>query len=190
MRRGRPVALVVCLALPFAELGHAIAYWPHVPGTGAHHYFPAVLEASGVLVAAMLLTALAVLGAARVLEGRRRPHPAWPFPILFFGLLTTQLAIFLIQESLEARTLPSPATLPAGLLGQQPVAMLGALLLSWLSARLGPAIATLLALLRPQAVMQRVQPATSALAARPPLPPGARPRHTGQQRAPPAALLV
>jgi hypothetical protein len=184
------VALVACLALPFAELGHAIAYLPHVPGTGAHYYFPAVFEASGVLVATLLLTALAVLGAARVLEGRRRERPAWPFTMLFFGLLAAQLAIFLIQESLEARSLPGAPTLTAGLLGQQPVALLGALLLSWLSARLGPAIATLLALLRPQAVMQRLLPAVSAVPARQPLPTSARPRHSGQQRAPPAALLV
>ena len=184
------MALVACLALPFAELGHAIAYWPHVPGAGAHHYFPAVLEASGALVAALLLTALAVLGAARVLEGRRREQPAWPFASLFLGLLITQLSIFLIQESLEAGTLPSPAAVMAGLLGQQPVALLGALILSWLSARLGPAIATLLALLRPQAVMQRVATASRAHSTRQPLPPGAQRRHSGQQRAPPAPLLV
>src|SRR2546423_14629861 len=111
MRRGRPVALVACLALPFAELGHAIAYLPHVPGAGAHYYFPAVFEASGVLVATLLLTALAVLGAARVLEGRRRERPAWPFTILFSGLLPAQLATFLIQETLEAPPRPGPATL-------------------------------------------------------------------------------
>jgi hypothetical protein len=183
------VALVACLALPFAELGHAIAYWPQVPGTGAHFYFPAVFEASGVLVAALLLTALAVLAAARVLEGRRREDRAWPFAILFFGLLAAQLAIFLVQESLEARSLPGSATVTAGLLGQQPVALAGALLLSWLSARLGPAIATLLALLRPQAVIQDVLPAASAPGVRQHLPPGAQPRHRGRQRAPPPALL-
>jgi hypothetical protein len=184
------VALIACLALPFAELGHAVAYWPHVPGTGAHLYFPAVLEVSGVLVAALLLTALAVLGAARVLEGRRREDRAWPFAMLFFGLLAAQLAIFLVQEGLEARSLPGPATVTAGLLGQQPVALVGALLLSWLSARLGPAIATLLALLRPQAVIQQVLPAASVPGAGQLLPPVAQPRHGGRQRAPPATLLV
>jgi hypothetical protein len=190
MRRGRPIALVAGLALPFAELGHAIAYWPHVPGTGAHFYFPAVLEASGVLVAALLLTALAVLGAARVLEGRRRERPAWSLALLFLGLLAAQLAIFLVQEGLEARSLPGLATLTAGLVGQQPVALLGALLLSWLSARLAPAIATLLAPARPQAGLQRVLQPAAARPPRPPLPVGTRPLHTGQQRGPPAALLV
>src|SRR5205807_1915727 len=178
------------LALPVAELGHALAYWPHVPGTGAHLYFPALLEASGVLVAALLLTALAVVVAARVLEGRRRERPAWSFPLLFCVLLATPLAIFLVQESLESRSLPGLATVTAGLIGQQPVALLAALLLSWLSGRLGPAIATLLAPARPHTGLQRVLPPVSARPPRPPLPPGRPLLHTGQQRGPPRALLV
>ena len=190
MRRGRAIALVGGLALPFAELGHAVAYWPHVPGTGAHLYFPALLEASGVLVAALLLTALAVMAAARVLEGRRRGRPAWSFPLLFCVLLAAQLAIFLVQESLESRSLPGLATLTAGVIGQQPVALLAALLLSWLSGRLGPAIATLLAPARPQTGLQRALPPVSARPPRPPLPPGRPLPHTGQQRGPPRPLLV
>ena len=110
--------------------------------------------------------------------------------LLFCALLAMQLAIFLVQESLESRSLPCPATVTAGLVGQQPVALLGALLLSWLSARLGPAIATLLAAARPQTGLQHALPTASARPPRPPLPPGARLLHTGQQRGPPGALLV
>jgi hypothetical protein len=190
MPRRRRVALVGVLALPFAELGHAIAYWPGVPRTGAHLYFPAVLEASGALVAALMLTALAVLVAAGVLEGRRRERLPWSVALVFYGLLAAQLAVFLVQESIEARHLPTVATLSAGLIGQQPVAFLGALLVSWLSARLGPAIGTLLAPERPQGRVAGVLLAEAAPSQRPPLPPVAGPSHSWQQRGPPAALFV
>jgi hypothetical protein len=190
MPRGRRIALVAALGLPFAELGHAIAYWPRVPGTGPHFYFPAVLEVSGAVLAALMLTALAVLGAARVLEGRTRDRPAWSAALLFYGLLGAQLAIFLVQESLESRALPGLATLSAGILGQQPVAFAGALLISWLSARLGPAIGTLLAPDRPQGGVQSALLPAVAPPQRPPLAPPAGPRHTWQQRGPPAALFV
>jgi hypothetical protein len=190
MRRTRSIALVLGLAVPFAELGHAIAYWPHVPGSGSHFYFQAVLEASGVLVAVLLLTALSVLGAARVLEGRRREQSAWSFALLFYSLLAVQLTTFLLQESLEARSLPSAATLTVGLIGQQPVALAGAFLLSWLSARLGPAIATLLAPGRPQATVQAPLLPASPQHPSPPPPHPTRTFRTWQQRAPPSALLV
>jgi hypothetical protein len=190
MRRGRSIALVVGLALPFAELGHAVAYWPHVPAAGAHFYFPAVLEASGTLVAALLLTALAVLGAARVLEGRRPHRAAWPLPLVFSGLLASQLTVFLIQEGLEAGSLPGLATLAAGLIGQQPVALLGALLLHWLSARLGPALAVLAAPRRGVTILRPVVGVGLLRSPRLPLEPGRRPSRTGRQRAPPAFLLT
>jgi hypothetical protein len=190
MRKARSTALVVGLALPFAELGHAIAYWPHVPAAGSHFYFPAVLEASGTLVAALLLTALAVLGAARVLEGRRSDRAAWPFPLVFSGLLAAQLTIFLIQEGLEAGSLPGLGTLAAGLIGQQPVALLGALLLHWLSARLGPALAVLAAPRRPRVtVLRPVGGGRLLRLPRVPLEPGRRPSRTDRQRPPPAVLL-
>jgi hypothetical protein len=190
MRKAKRTALVLGLALPFAELGHAIAYWPHVPNAGAHFYFPAALEASGTVVAALLLTALAVMGAARVLEGRRSQRAAWPFPVVFICLLGAQLTVFSIQEGLEAHSLPGTETLAAGLIGQQPVALLGALLLHWLSARLGPALAVLGAPARPRiTVLGTVLSGAFRQWARVPLEPGRRPSRTGRQRAPPAALL-
>ena len=143
MRKAWPVLPVLLLAVPFAELGHALAYGFRLPASGSHWYFTAVLQASGAALGALALAALAVMVAARLLSrpaGRRRP---WSLALLFCGLLGAQLAVFFVQEAVEARSLPTAATLAAGLLAQQPVALVAALLLRWLSTRLGPALEAL-----------------------------------------------
>jgi hypothetical protein len=186
--RHRQVLLVCGLAVPFAELGHFLAYGLRTPRGAAHSYFPTVLHAAGAVTGAGALGALGVLVLARVVMGavpRRKP---WSFALLFSGLLFAQVAVFLVQEGLEARALPSPATLAVGLLGQQPVALFAAVALRWLSARLGPALRSLARLGRPDLPLLAPAPgrgpAFAAVTYRP-----ASPRPTRGQRAPPASLL-
>jgi hypothetical protein len=125
--------------VPFAELGHLVAYGARVPSGGPHIYFPTVLQLAGGALGAALLASLAVLALARLLTGVTARSRPWSFPLLFAGLLAAQLVVFLVQEALEARSLPRLSTVSLGLLAQQPIALLAAVALRWLSARLGPA---------------------------------------------------
>jgi len=43
-RQLKRVLLVGALAVPFAELGHLVAYGARVPSAGSHIYFPTVLQ--------------------------------------------------------------------------------------------------------------------------------------------------
>ena len=188
MRKPSPVLPMLLLAVPFAELGHALAFGFRLPASGSHWYFAAVLQASGAAVGALALVALAVIVAARLLSrpaGRRRP---WSLALLFCGLLGAQLAVFLVQEAVEARSLPTEGTLAAGLLGQQPVAFVAALLLRWLSSRLGPALEVLSGASPqpspPTAVGLVLAPVVRAAAA--PVP---GPRRAHLQRGPPPLLF-
>jgi hypothetical protein len=182
--RHRQVLVVVGLAVPLAELGHLIGYGLRVPQDGAHSYFPNVLQAAGALVGAGLLVALGVLVLARVLTGEVARRKPWSFALLFSGLLFAQVAVFLVQEGLEGHALPALATVATGLLGQQPVALLAALALRWLSARLGPALQSLARPCRPELAilspLLRPAPAFAVTVYRP-----ARPERIGGQRAPP-----
>ena len=144
---------VLALAAPFAQLGHVLAYGARPRADGNHAYFPALLHASGALLGALLLVFLAVLVAARLIASPARRRPC-SLALLFTGLLAAQLALFLVQEGVEAGRLPTAGTVAAGLLGQQPVALAAALLLRWLSARLGPALDALSAPRRPQPATQ------------------------------------
>ena len=184
MSRPRQVLLVGGLALPLAELGHLIGYGLRVPQDGAHAYFPNVLQAAGSLVGAGLLGALGVLVLARILAGEVPRRKPWSFALVFCGLLFAQMGVFLVQEGLEAHALPALATVASGLLGQQPVALLAALALRWLSARLGPALRSLAAPRRPELAilspLLRPAPAFVVAVYRP-----ARPERVGGQRAPP-----
>jgi hypothetical protein len=49
VRKHKQLLLVCGLAVPFAELGHFLAYGLTMPGDDAHAYFPTVLHASGTL---------------------------------------------------------------------------------------------------------------------------------------------
>jgi hypothetical protein len=176
---------LVALAIPFAELGHLVAYGVRIPGSGTHFYYPTVLQLAGGTLGAVLLASLAILALARLVSGgsvRRKP---WSFPLLFAGLLAAQVIVFLVQEGLESHSLPGLGTLTIGLLGQQPVALVAALSLRWLSARLGPA-ARALSSARPPVITPRppaplvLRPVSVSQA----LPPAPRVRARGQ-RAPP-----
>jgi len=175
---------VAGVAAPLAELGHLIGYGLRVPQDAAHVYFPNLLQGAGALVGAGLLCALGVLVLARILAGELPRRKPWSFALLFSGLLFAQVAVFLVQESLEARTLPAPGTVAVGLLGQQPVALLAALAFRWLSARLGPALESLARPDRPElAILSPLQrPARTFRVA---VYRAARPERIGGQRAPP-----
>jgi hypothetical protein len=182
--RHRQVLVVAGLAVPLAEVGHLIGHGLRIPQDGAHAYFANLLQAAGALVGVGLLAALAVLVLARILAGEVPRRKPWSFALLFSGLLFAQMGVFLVQEGLEGNTLPALATVATGLLGQQPVAFIAALAIRWLSARLGPALASLASPRRPELAilspLLRPAPAFVVATCR-----AARPRRTGGQRAPP-----
>jgi hypothetical protein len=142
-------------ALPMSQLGHLVAYWLQFgpsavarQSTGAHAYFPALLQAGGAVLGASLLALLLLLGVARFMVGLRNdrvPEGGWPVGPLLLTLLGAQLAIFAGQEVAEASLAALPAA-PAGHLlmwgvaGQLPVALLAAFGLSWISARVRRAV--------------------------------------------------
>jgi hypothetical protein len=143
------------LALPMSQLGHLLAYWLQFgpaavarQSTGAHAYFPALLHAGGAALGAVLLAVLMLLGVARFMVGLRNdrvPEGGWPVWPLLLTLLGAQLAIFAGQELVEASLAALPAAPPGhllgwGLVGQLPVALLAALGLSWISARVRRAV--------------------------------------------------
>lgn len=143
------------LGIAAGPLGHLLAYQvrygaqaAHEQSTGAHSYFPALLGTVGAGLGGVLLAILLALAAVRLLIGRHRGLRARPergvlqlVPVLF----TVQIAVFVVQEHAEelaagAAADPAPTLLLWGTLGQLPVAVLGALTLSWLSAHLDAAL--------------------------------------------------
>ncbi|MDQ6901200.1 MAG: hypothetical protein M3072_17165 [Candidatus Dormibacteraeota bacterium] len=142
-RRWSVAPMVAGLALLLAQLGHLLAYGWQVPAAGSHGYFPAAIHLVGGGLAALLLVSLAVIALARLQNGGRAHGPGWSLPLLFSALLLLQVIVFVLQETLEAGALPGSRALAAGLLAQQPVALVAALVLRWLSRRLGPALAAL-----------------------------------------------
>ncbi|MGI8564782.1 MAG: hypothetical protein ACR2MZ_14735 [Candidatus Dormibacter sp.] len=142
-RRWTVALLVTGLAVLLAQLGHLLAYGWQVPATGSHSYYPAAIHLVGGSLAALLLVSLTVIALAR-LQYRGIAHgPGWSLPLLFSTLLLLQVSVFVVQETLEAGALPGSRALAAGLLAQQPVALAAALVMRWLSRRLGPALAAL-----------------------------------------------
>jgi hypothetical protein len=174
--RGRLVLGGLGLGLVASQAGHmlvyALVYGPlagQVQSTGAHGYFPAFVKTAFGLAAIFMLLALAAVGLARVLAGRRVPAaPAPGFGRLVAMLFCLQLTCFMVQESVEMAA-GAPATSAAALLlwgslGQLPVAVLAALALRWIVVRVGPAVASLL---RPMAGAIRLTPYVVAVGARP-----------------------
>jgi len=152
-RAGLTAALL--LALPMSQLGHLLAYalrfGPDAAArqsTGAHAYFPTLLQAGAAALGAALLAVLLLLGLARFMVGLRNdrvPEGGWPVLPLLLALAGTQLAIFAGQELAEAWFValpPAPAghLLAWGVAGQVPVALLAAFGLSWISARVHRAV--------------------------------------------------
>jgi len=133
-------------------LVYALVYGPaagQVQSTGAHGYFPALTKTAFGLTAVFMLLALAAVGLARVMAGRRvQTAPAPSFGRLVAMLFCLQLTFFVVQESVEmaagAPATSAPALMLWGSLGQLPVAVLAALALRWIAVRVAPAIAGLL----------------------------------------------
>lgn len=155
-------AAVLLLALPLSQLGHGLVYWLRYgrmalprQTTGAHAYFPSVVGPATLLLAGTLLASLLLIGLSRrlvALRGAPRPSSAWPLLPLVLALCLLQVGIFAAQELGEGISL-SAAVFAYGLAGQTPVAIAGALALSWLSVRVLRAVR---ALRRPQLALANV----------------------------------
>jgi hypothetical protein len=157
---GRYMWCAAFLSLVLAELGHQLGFVERYGGrgftleaVGVHHYFPTLMGVVGAGLGGVTLCVLLVLALGRLAVGGalgRTRRLAVPVRRLLPVLLSLQLAVYLTQETSEAMasghliSLPWLATTLAwGLAGQGPVALLAALALSWLSARLDRAIAAI-----------------------------------------------
>lgn len=157
---GRYMRIAALLSLVLAELGHQLGFFERYGGrgftldaVGVHHYFPTLMSVVGGGLGGATLSVLLVLSLGRLAVGGalgRTRHLAVPVWRLLPVLLALQLAAYLVQETAEALagghliTLSWLVTTVAwGIAAQTPVAMLAALALSWLSARLDVAIAAL-----------------------------------------------
>ena len=144
--------VVLGLALLGSQAGHLLAFQllfgsaaQHVQSSGPHAYFPVVAKTVLGVGALILLGASLIVGLARVLGRELEPRSAPPYLRLLASLFTIQLAAFGVQETLEAALngTPLPSAdwlLMAGTLGQLPVAVIGAVALRWLLARVRPAV--------------------------------------------------
>jgi hypothetical protein len=185
VRSTKGVLLVAALSVPLAQVGHVLAYGLRIPTGGAHAYFPFLFQTTGAFMGTGLLAALAVLVLARLLSGEVARRKPWSFALLACGLLSGQLAVFMLQETLESHATISTGGLAIGLLAQQPVALAAALALRWLSARVGPALEAVAGARRPMALsapMPLLTPAPAFVLA--PFVPS-RSRPIRGQRAPP-----
>jgi hypothetical protein len=157
------------LALPMSQLGHLLAYavrfGPEAAArqsSGAHAYFPALLQVGTAALGAALVAVLLMVGVARFMVGLRNdrvPEGGWPVLPLLLTLLGAQLLIFAGQELVEARLFGLPAApvghlLAWGIAGQLPVALTAAIGLSWISSRVRSAVRRLRRW-RPVAVVPR-----------------------------------
>jgi hypothetical protein len=145
------------LALAGAQGGHLLAYQlqfgpaaQQVQSSGAHGYFPLIAKTTLGAVALTLLGALLLIGAARVvaLGHRARIVKGPSFIDLVAALFTLQLALFGAQEVIEhlvAGLPPDSAShlLLWGMVGQLPVALIGASALRWLGTRVEAALVQL-----------------------------------------------
>jgi hypothetical protein len=160
--RGRSLALAVLgIGLIGSQAGHLLAFQirfgdaaRHLQSSGAHAYFPLVAKTTLGAVAVTFLTALFIIGLARVLRGgsgiRTRTGPR--YIELLAALFTIQLAAFITQEVGEALISGVPVDSAAhlllwGTLGQLPVAVLAAIALGWLWTRFESAVQDLRAVL-------------------------------------------
>jgi hypothetical protein len=145
--RGRSLALAVLgTGLIGSQAGHLLAFQlrfgdaaQHLQSSGAHAYFPLVAKTTLGAVAITSLTAMFIIGLARVLRGglgiRTRTGPR--YIELLAALFTIQLVAFITQEIGEALIAGAPVDSAAhlllwGTLGQLPVAALAAIALGWL----------------------------------------------------------
>lgn len=146
--------MALALGLLGSQAGHLLAYQvrfgaaaTRLQSTGAHAYFPSVFKVAVGTAAAIILAGAFIVGLARVLSRRgSSPHRAAPSLLrLLAALFTLQLAMFAVQETVEAALSGAPATpIPTlilwGTLGQLPAAMVAAMALRWLLVRLDGAV--------------------------------------------------
>jgi hypothetical protein len=177
MRGTRKALAVVGLGVLGSQAGHLLAYQlrfgaaaQQVQSSGAHAYFPLLAKSAVGIAAATLLGGLLMVGLARILGGRRIRGASRPSYIgMLARLFTIQLAVFGIQEVVEAMVAGSSAGSAAdfllwGTLGQLPVAALAALALGWLSTRVESAVGAIRAAVRATAAFLPM-PAPLAIAA-------------------------
>jgi len=136
-----------------SQAGHLLAYqlrFGHaamqLESSGPHEYFLASAKTGLGLAALALLGLLLLVGAGRVVSGRRLPAdiPA-PFVRTLAAVYTIQLACFVVQETAEAmagagRLGSAPSLMLWGAIGQLPVAFAVTVALRWLGARVRPAL--------------------------------------------------
>lgn len=147
--------MVLGLGLVGAEAGHLVAYEARfgtaaglVESSGAHAYFPVLAKTGVGALAAILLGGLFVLALARVLSNRplERRSDAPSLIRLLAMVFTLQLAVFAVQETVEAAVAGVPGSSIATLLlwgtfGQLPVAFVTAVTLRWLLTSFDGAVA-------------------------------------------------
>ena len=157
---GRYTWCAVLISSVLAELGHQLGFVERfgtsglaLEGVGVHQYFPILMSVAGAGLGGAILAVLLILSLGRLALGGalgRTPHLTVPVRRLLPILLALQLAVYLTQETFEAlasgQLVGMPwliSTLTWSLAAQAPVALLAALALSWLSARLDRAIAAI-----------------------------------------------
>jgi hypothetical protein len=150
----RRIWAVVGFALAGAQGGHLVAYRlrfgaaaQQVQSAGVHAYFPTATKTALGAVALAVLGALLVIGAARAVARGRNVRVAGgpPYLVMLAALFTLQLAWFIGQELAEALISgvpPSSGTdlLLWGMVGQLPVAVIGAAVVCWLGTRVEAAV--------------------------------------------------
>jgi hypothetical protein len=139
-------AAVLGVAVAGSQAGHLLAYElrfgsaaQQMQSGGVHAYFPLLLKTLLGAVALALIASLFLVGVARLATGRKlEPGSAPPLLRLLAALYTLQLTFFFVQETVEGS--PAGAIFLWGLVGQLPVALLGALALRWFLGRVTSAI--------------------------------------------------
>jgi hypothetical protein len=142
-------AAIVGVALAGSQAGHLLAYElrygataAQVQSTGAHAYFPALVKTLLGGGALALIGALCLIGLARLAAGGKLEKQSAPSLLGLASILyTAQLAFFVVQETVEGGQ--AGTMVLWGLVAQLPVALVGALALRWLLARIAPALASL-----------------------------------------------
>lgn len=140
------------VGLPLSELGHALVYLGRYGAAGyafesrgVHGYFPHLLGLSAGLLGAAVLAGLLLGGLGRLALSRSiglRPSAGQPVLALFMAAAALQLAVYVLQETLETAVQGLPLEfswllpmLAWGIAGQLPIALLAAVGLAWLSIR-------------------------------------------------------
>ena len=139
-----------------SQAGHLLIYQlqygaaaASVQSQAAHAYFPTLAKTALGVATAGLVAALLIVGAARLASGRPvRPGTSPALMPLLSLLFTVQVVVFIAQETIEAVVAGVPphgviSLLLLGSVGQLPVALVAALAIKWLAARVEQAVFSL-----------------------------------------------